>query len=79
MNEMFACLLIAPPFHGDQEKAFDRIDRNFMLRVLEQMNFGPSFRSWVRLLYTNIFSRVLVNGYASDAGKVAHSRPYSIF
>ena len=51
----------------DQEKAFDRVDWPFMLRVLERMNFGPSFCAWVKLLYTNIFSRVLVNGYTSSA------------
>jgi hypothetical protein len=55
----------------DQEKAFDRIDWGFMLRVLEQMNFGPSFRGWVKLLYTNIFSRVLVNGFTSGAFSVS--------
>ena len=49
----------------DQEKAFDRVDWGFMLRVLERMNFGPSFRAWVSLLYHNIFSRVLVNGHVS--------------
>ena len=38
-----------------------------MLKVLERMNFGPSFCSWVRLLYHNIFSRVLVNGHTSHA------------
>ena len=50
----------------DQEKAFDRVDWTFMLRVLEAMNFGPSFCTWVRLLYSNVFSQVLVNGYTSD-------------
>jgi hypothetical protein len=50
----------------DQEKAFDRVDWNFMLRVLEKMNFGSSFRLWVKLLYSNIFSSVLVNDYVSD-------------
>ena len=53
----------------DQEKAFDRVDWPFMLRVLQKMNFGP-FCSWVKLLYSDIFSRVLVNGYVSDAFKV---------
>ena len=47
----------------DQEKAFDRVDWGYMQKVLQRMNFGPSFCSWVRLLYHNIFSRVLVNGY----------------
>ena len=54
----------------DQEKAFDRVDWSFMLKVLERMNFGPSFRSWVQLLYSSIFSRVLVNGYTSEAFRV---------
>ena len=51
----------------DQEKAFDRVDWGYMQKILTHMNFGPSFCSWVRLLYTNIFSRVLVNGYTSGA------------
>ena len=51
----------------DQEKAFDRVDWGYMQKVLTPMNFGPSFCSWVSLLYTNIFSRVLVNGYTSGA------------
>jgi exonuclease III len=50
----------------DQEKAFDRVDWSFMLRVLETMNFGPSFCNWVRLLYANVFSQILVNGFKSD-------------
>ena len=48
-----------------QEKAFDRVDWAFMLRVLETMNFGASFCSWVKLLYSNIFSCVIVNDYVS--------------
>ncbi len=47
----------------DQEKAFDRVERSFMLKVLRRMNFGPSFCSWVQLLYTDISSSLLVNGY----------------
>ena len=50
----------------DQEKAFDRVDWNFLLAVLRRMGFGPSFISWVRLLYTGIRSSVLINGYTSN-------------
>ena len=50
----------------DQEKAFDRVDWNFLLATLSKMGFGPSFISWVRLLYTEIRSTVFVNGYFSD-------------
>jgi len=50
----------------DQEKAFDRVDWNFLLATLSKMGFGPSFISWVRLPYTEIRSTVFVNGYFSD-------------
>ena len=46
----------------DQEKAFDRVDWNFLQQVLTAMNFGPSFRTWVRLMYTTLYSRILING-----------------
>ena len=44
-----------------QEKAFDRVDWSFMLDVLNRMGFGESFCSWVALLYTGVFSGVIVN------------------
>ena len=50
----------------DQEKAFDRVDWRFLLAVLRRMGFGPSFISWVKLLYTDIRSAILVNGYTSN-------------
>ena len=27
----------------DQEKAFDRVDRSFLLKLLDHLGFGPSF------------------------------------
>lgn len=53
----------------DQEKAFDRVDWDFLLSVLSRMGFGASFISWVRLLYTDVRSSVLVNGYTSCSFK----------
>ena len=50
----------------DQEKAFDRVDWNFLFRTLSHLGFGHSFISWVRLLYSGISSAVLLNGYTSD-------------
>ena len=50
----------------DQEKDFDRVDWDFLLPTLDHMDFGPSFISWVKLLYSNISSAVLINGYTSN-------------
>ena len=50
----------------DQEKAFDRVEWAYMEKVLVKMGFGTSFRGWVRLLYTNVYSRVIVNGFATE-------------
>ena len=60
-NELHCALIFL-----DQEKAFDRVDWQFMLRVLEKMGFGPSFISWVRLFYTGPMASVLVNGFFTE-------------
>ena len=50
----------------DQEKAFDRVDWPFVfVSPLAKMGFGDNFIRWVRLLYTDVRSSVLVNGYTS--------------
>ena len=50
----------------DQEKAFDRVDWNFMHSTLRKMGFGTSFLKWVNLFYTSVQSSVKVNGYLSQ-------------
>lgn len=47
----------------DQEKAFDRVDWDFMHATLRGMGFGTSFLKWVDLFYTGVQSSVNVNGY----------------
>ena len=49
----------------DQEKAFDRVDWPFLRCTLSRMGFGPSFIQWVDLLYSDIRSAILINGYTS--------------
>ena len=49
----------------DQEKAFDRVDWPFLFATLAKMGFGDNFIRWVRLLYTDVCSSILVNGYTS--------------
>ena len=50
----------------DFEKAFDSIEWNFLLKVLDKLNFGPDFKNWVQTFYCSITSCVTNNGYASD-------------
>ena len=50
----------------DQEKAFNRVEWAYTEKVLVNMGFGTSFCGWVRLLYTNVYSRVIVNGFAME-------------
>ena len=50
----------------DQEKAFDRVNWNFLDRVLERMNFGPEFRQWIRVINTNISSACLYSGFVTS-------------
>ncbi|KAI8521366.1 hypothetical protein Bbelb_011200 [Branchiostoma belcheri] len=57
------CVLLAL----DQEKAFDRVDHEFMVGILEKLGFGPVFRSWIATLYNGASSNVLVNGNLSSS------------
>ena len=50
----------------DQEKAFDRVNRRFLRRILEKMNFGPDFRRWIDVIYTGTQSAVINNGWLSE-------------
>ena len=51
----------------DFNKAFDRVEHNFMFAVLEKVGFGSRFISWLKLLYKNAKSRVKCNGLLTDA------------
>lgn len=39
-------------FSIDQEKAFDRVDHNYLLKTLEAFGFGETFISCIKLLYS---------------------------
>ena len=48
------------------QKAFDTIDWSFLLKCLKAFNFGDTFTSWVKILYTQIESCVTNNGKSSE-------------
>ncbi|KAF1315557.1 putative Pollike protein, partial [Globisporangium splendens] len=45
----------------DFEKAFDRVNWDYMFRVLERMGCGSDFLQWVRLLYTEPQAHLVIN------------------
>ena len=57
----------------DFEKAFDSIEWAFLLKCLKAFNFGESFISWIKILYTDIKSCVSNNGYHSETFNLSRS------
>ena len=57
----------------DQEKAFDRIEHNFLKIVLKKFNFPDNFIKWFSILYTDIESKILVNGTFTSTFKIKRS------
>ncbi len=49
----------------DQEKAFDRVEWKWLQMVLTKFGFGENFKMWIELMYSNMKSAILTNGYVS--------------
>ena len=49
----------------DFQKAFDSVNRNFLLNTLAAFNSGSLFIQWIKTFYQNISSCVLNNGFAT--------------
>lgn len=49
----------------DQEKAFDRVSWSYMFSALQAFGFGENFIKWVKLLYNDVSSAVIVNNHMS--------------
>ena len=47
----------------DFEKAFDSIEWNYLQECLETVNFGPQLRHWISVIYSDISSCILNNGF----------------
>lgn len=61
----------------DQEKALHAVDWPFLFATLGKMGFGVSFIRWVRFLYTDVRSSVLIIGYCFRAFRPSRGCPLS--
>ena len=50
----------------DFKKAYDRVSREAMIRVLREMNFGEFFIQMVETLYEEVGAKVEVNGQLTE-------------
>lgn len=49
----------------DFKKAYDSVEQSFITKAMETMNFWEDIIRWVKLLYTDIKSCVINNGFSS--------------
>ena len=49
----------------DFEKAFDSLEWEFLSRTLETFSFGSDFKRWIKVIYNNITSCTINNGFSS--------------
>ena len=50
----------------DQEKAFDRVDHDFLFKVMESFGIGETYINWLRMIYSNATMTVKVNGFLTE-------------
>ena len=50
----------------DFQKAFDSVEWSFLIKCLEEFNFGPDFIRWVGVFYKDIKSCIINNGLTSN-------------
>ena len=50
----------------DQEKAFDRVEWDWLFSTMKKFNFGDRFISWLNILYKNSKSCIVTNGVQSE-------------
>ena len=54
----------------DQEKAFDKIDRGFLFKILKKLNLGKNFVRAIKQAMKNAQSLIINNGYLSAPFKI---------
>ena len=49
----------------DQEKAFDRVNHQFLYKTMEAFGIGDTFINWIKVIYSNATSILNINGFLS--------------
>ena len=50
----------------DQEKAFDRVNHDFLFKTMSAFGIGDNFINWIRIIYSNAKSVLNINGFFSE-------------
>ena len=50
----------------DQEKAFDRVNHEYLFKTMKAFGLGEEFIHWVRLIYSNATTRIKMYGFFTD-------------
>ena len=61
LNELEANITLDP------EKAFDRVDRNFLFKTLRKFGYRPKIISLIETIYNNIEAQIKLNGNMSQS------------
>ena len=57
----------------DQEKAFDKISHQYLFEALKAFGFGKNFITWIKAIYNDVYSSVIVNHFISEPFPVRKS------
>ena len=57
----------------DQEKAFDRVEHKYLFKVLEKYNFPNNFINLIKIIYSNIKSKIQINGCFTNEFNIERS------
>lgn len=63
----------------DQEKAFDRVEHQYLWQMMKVFGFNPSFIAMIQVLYRDIESLLKINGGLSAPFKVQRGIGHGVF
>ena len=57
----------------DFEKAFDRVEHDYLFGILRRYGFGDNFVKWITILYRGAITRIQCNGFLTECFKITRS------